>query len=187
MCRPVWWCVKCPGRVQWPDSGPCSRLSVSPVWPLEGQSLEMSGSARAVGCHFIFGRARSYRVTETITTMQPGISRWGGIKKWKSSRAFRGIGYTEVQVFFVLENTNSVTWLVHCPGKNILNIKQREGGDPGLDWDQGRGLNSSGHTRLSLSEDNAGRGSRAPWHAVWLLPRHLPPKNKEQKKKTLMN
>ena len=85
--------------------------------------------------------------------------------------------------FFVLENTNSVTWLVHCPGKNILNIKQREGGDPGLDWDQGRGLNSSGHTRLSLSEDNAGRGSRAPWHAVWLLPRHLPPKNKEQKKK----
>ena len=47
--------------------------------------------------------------------------------------------YTEVQVFFVLENTNSVTWLVHCPGKNILNIKQREGGDPGLDWDQGPG------------------------------------------------
>lgn len=35
-------------------------------------------------------------------------------------------------------------------GKNILNINQREGGDPGLDWDQGRGLNSVSHTRIVI-------------------------------------
>ena len=80
----------------------------------------------------------------------------------------------------MLENTNSVTWLVQWPGKNILNIKQREGGRWPWAWlGPGPGLWSHtlviirGVTHYNVSRDTLSDITPALYN-----------KNKEQKKDT---